>query len=331
VSKREELERLRAKYTPSKRSELERLRAKYKKPEESEKVKAGLMGALQGATMGFSDELWAGTQAGLKELWEAAGGPPSDFGEAYSKAVEENRDEIQRLASKERGAYIAGELASILIPGMGIAKGLKGISTAKKIALGGAAEGAGRGEGLEGKVAMATLGAAAPVIGKGIKKVTKHAGPIAATAIGGATEGLSGAIAGGAGSLLLRKALSQLGKKAAKKKPKTIKEKALSTKETIQIPKPMKKDIKTKDDLMSFEDIQKLPTFAQKQKEYAKHRIARERKRAEKERNRRLEEKAPKKKASQTKEKITTKPLDDIMSLEDIQKFYPLLQKRRNK
>lgn len=104
-------------------------------------LEAGLRGGLQGLTLGYADEI----QGAL----EAAGGAISDFD--LSNIVEryrQERDEARGAYTAAQqahpgtftGAEIAGGLGSLLIPGLGAAKGIKGAAMVGGAAAGGLSE-----------------------------------------------------------------------------------------------------------------------------------------------------------------------------------------------
>lgn len=102
-------------------------------PETPSQLEAGLRGAAQGATLGFVDELTAALAA--------AGGAISDFdlsnlAERYRQEREESRAAYkaaeEAFPTTYTGAELAGGLGTLLIPGLGAAKGAKTAATAAK-------------------------------------------------------------------------------------------------------------------------------------------------------------------------------------------------------
>ncbi len=131
-----------------------------------DEFKAGLNGALQGATLGFSDEIGGGMQA-LMELIKS--GDMSDAAAVYKQAVKENRMEEARLKSESPYAYGGGEIAGGMLPGMltGGAGGASALgSIVKTGALTGAANAYGKGEGNDlGTLGDVAMGAGAGALG----------------------------------------------------------------------------------------------------------------------------------------------------------------------
>jgi hypothetical protein len=120
-------------------------------PDDGSEVDAALAGAAQGATFGFSDELGAGVDVASDLL----SGQTSDLGAKWRKYQQEREAINKKLAEESPWAYGSGEvgagLATSLIPGAGVAKGL-GLAarlarTAKVGALAGGAYGLGASEG----------------------------------------------------------------------------------------------------------------------------------------------------------------------------------------
>ncbi len=122
------------KYLKKKSFDPDKFLAKKTKPEESERLAAGLVGFTQGISLGTADNAAAAIEATLKELYELAGGPESDWKETYTKIVKEKHKEIDRLAEKHPEAYWPGEVVSLLIPGLGLAKAAKGVGSISKVA-----------------------------------------------------------------------------------------------------------------------------------------------------------------------------------------------------
>lgn len=148
-------------------------------PEISE-LESGGRGLLQGLTFGFADEL-----SGVGEaLWNMSKGDPATFKELYKKYRDESRTNFSDSQKANPLSYGAGELgggiATMLVPGLGAAKGVQALS---KLAVRGAAEGAAYGlgaseaEDVGGMVADTalggTIGAAMPYaiggVGKGAR------------------------------------------------------------------------------------------------------------------------------------------------------------------
>ena len=140
-------------------------------------IEAGARGALQGATMGYSDEM----VGGLSAAWDKLRGNTRPIAEIYAEQRDKQRA-IEAAASQQNpAAYGAGELggsiASLAIPGMGVAKAGK-LAMVGKEALRGAATGAGTSQealGTEGSLAEMAKAAAlnAMVGGAGLAATTK--------------------------------------------------------------------------------------------------------------------------------------------------------------
>jgi hypothetical protein len=101
-------------------------------------------GAAQGATLGFSDEILGGIQG----AYDYATRQNSDFGDAYTKRRDAWRDAQKSAQEANPYTYGAGEFAgnlgSMLIPGLGVANvtGKTGLALAKGLAATGAKGGA---------------------------------------------------------------------------------------------------------------------------------------------------------------------------------------------
>jgi hypothetical protein len=157
--------------------------AKAPPADEPSTLAAGLEGAAQGLTFGFSDEIEA---AGRAAYGSATGG--KSFGEGYDEAVGKVRERQNAASEAHPIAYYGGEIgSSVLVPG-GLAKlGVKGAmagaagkglgartaAAAKEGAAYGAAYGAGTAEGgladraqgaLQGGVVGGVVGSALPAV-----------------------------------------------------------------------------------------------------------------------------------------------------------------------
>jgi hypothetical protein len=179
-------------------------------PEAPSVGQSALMGAQQGVTMGFADELGGRIQQGADALAGLFGESPTeanaklreegfmgDIGptsnsELYTESRNQNRDEYKAAEDANPGSYIAGNIAggilpTIAMPQMGAAKGAGYLETMGKAALQGAAYGAGASEeedalGIAGDAALG--GAVGGLLGGGIKYGANKAG----SAIRGAGE-----------------------------------------------------------------------------------------------------------------------------------------------
>jgi hypothetical protein len=123
-------------------------------------------GVLQGATLGFADEIWAALKAG------------GVSGKTYEMERDRTRRENQAAQDANPGSYIAGEvgggIASAFVPGLGVAKGAGAVGNAVKAAGLGAVSGVGSSEaGDLGGVAKdaAVGGIAGGVLGYGAAKL----------------------------------------------------------------------------------------------------------------------------------------------------------------
>jgi hypothetical protein len=136
--------------SPKGREEVLRLlEARQERPDIS-RLEAGVRGAAQGLTFGFSDEIVAGLTAGAKSLMQ-----DKDFQEIYGVEIEKARRADIAAESEFPGTFLgaeaAGALATTAIPGGIFARG--------------AQAGRGLGAGLAG-IARGTAGAAATAAGK---------------------------------------------------------------------------------------------------------------------------------------------------------------------
>jgi len=89
-------------------------------------LEAGVKGALQGVTFGFSDEIESGFMAGLDTL-KGEG----DFSKRYDERIKKEREELKKLEEKFPVQFISGELIGALavpIPGTGAIRGTKALT-----------------------------------------------------------------------------------------------------------------------------------------------------------------------------------------------------------
>jgi hypothetical protein len=103
-------------------------------------TKSFALGAAQGVTFGFADEL-AGVAYAVKE---ALKGRNRD--EAYTEGRDAARKTFKQAEAANPKAFVAGELISVTLPGGAIAKGAGVAGRIGRAALGGAATGAGMSE-----------------------------------------------------------------------------------------------------------------------------------------------------------------------------------------
>lgn len=143
------------------------------KPKEAEvgALQAGLEGAGQGLSFGFSDEIEAAARAAYDKF---VSGAPS-YAEAYDERLSGARERQNKASTDQPVAYYGGEIAGGLAMPMGAAKlGVRGVVAAAdrtllpRIVSGikeggtyGGLYGAGKSEGDLGDVALGTLGGAA--------------------------------------------------------------------------------------------------------------------------------------------------------------------------
>lgn len=107
-------------------------------------VESGLMGAAQGASLGFADELEGAARATYEKL-------SNPFSDSFQKVYEAKRDTARErydIAEKQNPkSFMAGEigggLATSLIPGAGVAKGASLLGGAAKMAAMGGVSAAG--------------------------------------------------------------------------------------------------------------------------------------------------------------------------------------------
>ncbi len=129
-----------SKFAPPTKEELKKFQQEFDAPEEfsdssnneSSDIKDTLIGVGQGATLGFGDELLAGTQA----LADTAIGKSKleDLYKRYRELQKQNEEGVRE--AHQRSPYLtgAGELAGgFLIPGGLAVKGLKGATTGARM------------------------------------------------------------------------------------------------------------------------------------------------------------------------------------------------------
>lgn len=142
------------------------------------RLEAALVGARQGVTFGYGDEI----NAGVRAAGDWLGG--QDFGTAYDKRLEHERGLLDQTRRENPVAAIGGEIGgAMLIPGASMKAGATVGENAIRLGMTGAASGAaygfGSGEGFEdraigagvgGALGLAT-GAATPYALRGVQKV----------------------------------------------------------------------------------------------------------------------------------------------------------------
>lgn len=86
-------------------------------------VESGLLGAAQGASLGFADEL----EGGVKGTYNRLTGNSKDLVQAYQDARDKARARYELAREQNPGSFMTGEvgggLATTLIPGLNVAKG----------------------------------------------------------------------------------------------------------------------------------------------------------------------------------------------------------------
>lgn len=87
--------------------------APVEKVEGPSKIESGIRGLAQGATFGLADEV-TGAVGSLKSLFT-----DEKLGDAYRRERDESRENYDKAEKENPGTYIAGQLASALIPGTG--------------------------------------------------------------------------------------------------------------------------------------------------------------------------------------------------------------------
>lgn len=162
-------------------------------------IEAALIGARQGVTLGFGDEINAGVRAGADWLKGKIGmGEPTEFGPAYDERLKHERALLGQVRDENPLAATGGEIAgAMLLPGGVAGAGAKGMAAAG--AATGAAYGFGDAEGglgerakgaAVGGVVGGALGAATPlVLGKVQGALTGRAERKAVDAVARAAPG----------------------------------------------------------------------------------------------------------------------------------------------
>lgn len=167
--------------------QAKKAKAASAKPEITELESLG-RGALQNASLGFSDEITGGIEA----LWEAAKGDPRTFGELYEQFRDESRANNENAQKANPKSYMAGQIAGAIaaaaVPGTLAARGALGAgrvaqaasalnSTAGLIGQG-AAQGLGesKADNLGGMARDAGAGAGAGLLALGAGKALGAAG-----------------------------------------------------------------------------------------------------------------------------------------------------------
>lgn len=110
-------------------------------------LESAIRGGIQGATLGFSDEIQGALEGAYDYAKENIVGDGISLEDAYIQARNEARDANKMAQAANPGTYLAGDVvgsgATMFIPGLNIAKGASLAARAGKAALGGAASGLG--------------------------------------------------------------------------------------------------------------------------------------------------------------------------------------------
>jgi len=199
------------------RRELERRQAESEQGSTLEQAKAFGLGAAQGATLGFADEVAAGAAA-VKDVVTGE----KSFGQAYDDRLKSVRGTFEEAEASQPGAFLTGDVGASIatallpIPGAKVAAGAKAgrlATLGKGAGIGagiGAVEGAGRSE--EGVISGALTGAA---LGAGGGAVS---GALSAAATKALTKGAKAAKLGASAKQLERR----LGDKATSRIEKSL-------------------------------------------------------------------------------------------------------------
>ncbi len=146
-------------------------------------LKALGLGAAQGVSFGFADEIAAGSKAILRQIMAEQ---PEDIAQAYQEELAKVRPAFDKAAEDQpvafQGADIAGAIGTAFIPGIGIAKGASALNIIGKSAAFGATRALGETdkllskEALEEAVSGGLLGAGAGAVAVGLGKVLTKLG-----------------------------------------------------------------------------------------------------------------------------------------------------------
>jgi hypothetical protein len=151
--------------------------------------KSALLGAFQGATFNFGDEIASGVNAGLDYV---TGQAPNGIGAAYDSRLADARRQMQEAETTNPGSFLAGQLGGGIatIPFTPMRAGVAGgLATG---ALYGGLSGAGAGEGVGGRLAGAGIGA-------GVGGALGAAAPVVIGGIGSAARGIGNAVSNATG------------------------------------------------------------------------------------------------------------------------------------
>lgn len=149
--------------------------------------RSGGLGALQGMTFNFGDELAGGVNAGIDYI---TGQAPNGIGQAYEARLASARRQIAEAEKANPGTFLAGQVGGGIatLPFTPVRAGVAGgMATG---AMYGALSGAGAGEGLAGRAAGAGIGA-------GVGGAVGAAVPVVIGGVTAAARGISNAASNG--------------------------------------------------------------------------------------------------------------------------------------
>lgn len=162
-------------------ADVQRLEAEQAAASAPSRGRSGLLGAWQGATFNFGDEIASGINAGIDYV---TGQAPDGIGAAYDSRLADARRQMQEAERANPGTFLAGQVGGglLTVPLTPMKAGVAGgLATGAAY---GALAGAGAGEGAAGRLTGAgvgagvggALGAAAPVVMGGIGAAARGAG-----------------------------------------------------------------------------------------------------------------------------------------------------------
>ena len=134
-------------------------------------LEAALIGARQGVTFGFGDEINAGVRAAGDWL------SGKDFGASYDQRLAHERALLDQVREEDPGATFAGEIGGAVLPALLTGGGAAPMTARQMAASGaaaGAAYGAGEGQGVGGRLENAALGG---ILGAGTGYAAQKAAP----------------------------------------------------------------------------------------------------------------------------------------------------------
>lgn len=155
-------------------------------------LEAALIGARQGVTFGFGDEINAGVRAGMDWL----GG--ENFGEAYDQRLAHERGLLEQVRGENPAASLGGEITGAILPSLLTGGTTSLVGAGVRGAAGGAAYGFGEGEGgaedrARNAVTAALIAGPASVVGQGVgNAIAKRVGTNAAAKAAPSVDDLKG-------------------------------------------------------------------------------------------------------------------------------------------